>query len=562
MEIKILNTQYHQFAFTYPYDMGVIEFCRLLKGSWGWQEFSFDNTYKAWVFSRVQIIEAIIARYPDVLVSKEVKDLCGITELEQLAEEVKLHEMTLVKKSEDSEIDIPGFKGELRPFQRVGVEFLVKSGVRAILGDDPGLGKTVQSIGAILHTRAERALVVCPATMKYTWESEVAKFSDLSTVVINSATDISKIDEATKVWIVNYDLLKRYVTELHKVKFDFMVLDEAHYIKTPNTIRSRAVKILAADIPHIVMLSGTIVLNRPSELFNPLTVIDPKKWNNYWRYVERYCGAHRTRFGLDVSGATNTAELKQKLDAVFLRRRKEDVLPELPEKIRIEVPVDLEGKASRAYHKAYSDFATFLKENKGKKDIEIAKTLQADKLVKINLLREVAAEGKVDDAIEIIENVTSNGAKIIVFASFVAPLKKLEEHFGEACVLITGQTPNEERFEIVKRFQSDPSIKVFLGGIKSAGVGITLTEASNVLFLDYSWTPADHKQAEDRAHRIGSTHQSITIYQMHARGTMDDIMRKMLAKKRDVVEKIIGVGDDQSAMSMVLEEITKQALNK
>ena len=562
MKIDVTTTEYHSLGFSYPstpYIPGIVEYCKLLQSSWGSQKFVFSPTYKKWLFSDPHIVEAITEQFPEVTITPEAKDLCGITALEMLAEEVKIKEMTEVKTAEDSDIEIPGIKGSLYPFQKVGVDFIVKNGGRCLLADDPGLGKTAQAIGAILNLKPNRSLVVCPATMKYVWESEIKKWSDLTCSVIDSDTDIKNIN--TNIFIINYDILKKYIGELVKIKFGVIVLDESHYIKTPNTIRSRAIRILARNIQHIIMLTGTPVLNRPVEIFNPLNILDPKKWNNYFRFTTKYCAAHRTRFGLDVSGSSNIEELKQELDKYILRRRKEDVLKDLPEKIRVTVPVDLDKSSAREYYKAYHDFATFLKENKGKKPPEIMRALQAEKLVRLNILREIGGKGKINDAIELIQNITEGGEKVVVFSSFVDPLMRLQDYFKEQSVLLTGATENKERFEIVKKFQEDPKIKIFLGGIKSAGVGITLTKASNVLFLDYSWTPADHKQAEDRAHRIGSEHDSITIYTLHAKGTIDDIMFKMLNKKRDVVEKLIGEGDDQSAVQMVMEEITNQIIS-
>lgn len=562
MNIKTLHTQYHNFAFSYNYDTAVVEYCRELKERWGNDSFNYDTTHKEWVFSEPIIAATIMQRYPDCVVGKETLTALEEAMLAKSKEIATNQKLTEIKQSEDSSIEIPGLKGTPYPFQKVGMEFLVKSGGRALLCDDPGLGKTLQTIGAILCLRPTKSLIICPATMKYTWEMEVKKWSGLSVVVIKSDTIISKIPADTDVFVVNYDLLKKHLGELIKIPFEFLGLDESHYIKTANTIRSRAVRILANRTKYVVMLTGTPVLNRPVELFNPLNILDPKKWNNYYSFVNKYCGAHRTRFGMDVSGATNSAELKVKLDKYMLRRRKEEVLKDLPEKIRVEVPVNLDEIVGKTYNKAYHSFAKYLRENKDKNDTEIKKALQAEKLVRLNHLRELSAIGKAKDAVELINNIIAGGEKVVVFASFIAPLRQLSDAFGEAAVMITGETDNEERFEIVKRFQEDPNIKVFLGGFKSAGVGITLTAASNVLFLDYPWTPADAKQAEDRAHRIGSMHDSITIYQMKAFGTIDDLMAKMLAKKRSVVEGLIGEGDDQSSMSMVLEDITNQMENE
>jgi len=567
MKIEILNTKYHQFGFTYDYNADVLKFCRLLKDSWGWQNFSFDPGHKAWVFSDPRIIEAVYERFPEAVISPEVREL--VKDLITLEQEKSRTAQFIeeLKHATESDIVISGLKKELYPFQKVGVEFLVRSKGRAILGDDPGLGKSAQTIGYIQVAEPKRTLIISPATMKFSWEAEIAKWSELSTQVIESDTHIASISPDTRVWIINYDIVTKHLEELLKVKFELLVLDEAHYIKSPTAKRSKSVRKLAKGIDRVVMLTGTPILNRPIELYNLLSTLNEKEWGSYFRFASRYAAAHRTRFGLDVSGSSNMEELKTRMAPYFLRRTKEEVLAELPPKVHTLIPIELTGEYRRMYDKAENEFARFLRENKGKREKEVRQALQAEKLTRMNALREIASSAVVSDALEIINNVVASGEKILVFSSFNFPVEVLQSKLGHQAVILTGKTPNEERFDLVKTFQNDPTVQVFLGGIKSAGVGITLTAASHVLFLDYSWTPADHKQAEDRAHRadeLTKTHESINIYQLHAMDTIHDLLKKMLDKKKKTVDSVIGGfdDDDQSAMNMVLAEMEARALGE
>lgn len=560
MKIEVAKTRYHSMTFDYPYKASTVAFCKLLKGSWGWEKFSWDAPYKRWAFSDPKIVQAIMAQYPEVELGEGVRELCANVVLEQEIEATRVNDLEQIKVAEDSDIIIPGFKGTPYPFQKVGVEFMLRSKGRMILGDDPGLGKTMQTIGYLLASGKRRTIAICPASVKYNWEAEIQKWSGLSTIVIDSDTDINSIPADVKVWIINYDILKKHLDILMKVTFDCMVLDEAHYIKSTTAIRSKSVKLLSKKIESILMLTGTPVLNRPVELFNLLSIIDPKTWNNYHAYTKRYCDAKVTRFGLDVSGATHLDELRGRISKYFLRRTKEEVLKELPPKVRMDIPVMLSAEYAAMYAKAYNKFALFLKENKGKKDPEVRKTLMAEKLTQLNALREISTLGKIAAAKELIDTAVASGQKILVFSSFNFPLEELLSYYGDTAVLITGKTGNQERFDIVKEFQTNPEIKIFLGGIKSAGVGITLTAASNVLFLDYSWTPADHIQAENRAHRadeLTKSHESINIYSLHARWTVDDLMVKMLSKKRGTVDDILGEDSEgmMGSVSMMLDEL-------
>ena len=399
---------------------------------------------------------------------------------------------------------------------------------------------TLQSLAYIVNQNHKRVLIITPASVKFVWEAEALKWTKLKTFVIDSKTDITLIPHDTELVIINYDILKKFYNELMKYKWDVLIADESHYCKSQSTIRSKIVKQLSRNIPHVLLLTGTPILSRPIEMFNLLNMIDPATWNNWYSYAIRYAGGKQGKWGFDSSGATNLEELKTRISKYFLRRKKEDVLKELPPKNRIEIPMELPAEERGQYHLVEENLIKYFKEYKKEKtDREIAKTLQGEKLVKLNLLREINSMGKIPTVKEMIQNILDAGEKVIVFSCFNAPLIELSEMFEEESVLLLGSTPIEDRQEMVRKFQEDPNTKIFFTGIKSGGTGITLTAASNEIFIDFSWTPSDHEQAEGRAHRPGAEYECLNIYQVVSRDTIDIFMKKLLLYKQEIITQLI-----------------------
>ena len=561
MQIKAEKSRYHRFALYFDYTPDRIEFCRVLKESFGWQRFSYDSAHgqKRWVFSEGLFVKLLSERFPEVEIEPQVMQVY-LHEV-GIAETAKQREKTVaeVREKTTSDLKIKGITGELYDYQKVGVEFLLASGGRAIIADPPGLGKTLQALGYHSHSDFDRTLVIAPASVKSSWEKEVKKWTKLSYVVIDSKTKLADIPASTKVWIINYDILKKHLDALLKTRFDLLVADECHYVKNHKAARTKAIRALCQHIPHIVLLSGTPLLSRPVEMFTLLNMVDPQTWNNWYEFTRRYCNGHRGRWGYDATGATNTEELHDRIKKYFIRRKKEDVLTQLPPKNRIDLPVKLEKSIADQYHSAESNLVEYLEEHKGKQPAEIAKMVQAEKLAQLNVLRHLSAMGKIPMAADLVESVLEADEKILIFSSFVEPLEALRDKFKDNAVMITGSTKVEDRGEIVTQFQEDPNIKVFLGGIKSAGVGITLTAASNVLFLDYSWNPADHQQAEDRIHRPGQEATSVNIYQLYAEGTIDNKLQKILERKRKIFDQVVeGVAapvEDKDTMDEVVSDM-------
>jgi len=556
MKIIAEKTKYHRFAFYYDYNPDRVDFCKALKESFGWDKFSFqaDGEIKRWVFSDSIFIPVLAEKFPGINIEPGVHETVKKEQVwnnEKLIREAHIDD---IRAKKDTTFSIKGLKKEIYPYQKVGVEFLVASGGKAIIADPPGLGKSAQALAYIKYMGFKRSLVVCPASVKFSWENEVKKWTSLSCVLIDSKTDLSKIDSDTNIWIINYDILKKHYAQLSKIRFDCIVGDEVQLIKSPQAIRTKAFRQISRDVGSIVLLSGTPLLSRPSELFSLLNIVDQKTWNNWYDFARRYCAMKQTRWGMDTSGASNTEELHARIRRYFIRRDKTEVLKELPPKTFINVPVQLDKDTRKKYDSAANDLAVYLRQN-GVQSGEIAKTMAAEKLAQLNVLRQLSSAGKVDTAIELIESVLEAGEKVLVFCSFNAPLNRLQEHFGNKAVMINGKTPVEDRGEIVRVFQDDKTVPIFLGGIKSAGVGITLTAASNVMFLDYSWNPADHQQAQDRVHRPGQVASSVNIYQLEAIDTIDEDLKNILERKQGIFDQVIDGAPGEKTVKQAKLEI-------
>ena len=266
-----------------------------------------------------------------------------------------------IRKAETSTIELKGVKGSLYEYQKLGVEFLLNSGGRALLADAPGVGKTAQTLAYIAHAGFKRTLVVCPASVKFSWENETEKWTNLKSFVVDPKTDLSLISHDVNIVIVNFDILKKYLNEFLKYKWDCLAVDECHLIKSQTAIRTKAVKILSKNIANVIMLTGTPVLSRPIEIYNVLNIIDPKVWGNYYGFATRYCNGKQGYWGFEAKGATNLPELKEKISKYFLRRTKEEVLKELPPKSRIEIPMDLPMEERIQYELVESNLVKYLK---------------------------------------------------------------------------------------------------------------------------------------------------------------------------------------------------------
>lgn len=444
-------------------------------------------------------------------------------------------------------INVPGLRKELFGFQKSGVSFIEAKDGRALVADEMGLGKTVQALAWLqLHPELRPAIVVVPASLKLNWKQETLAWLTNPDVEVLSGTKPYRV--TGKIIIVNYDILTHWVTYLMSLHTQVLIMDEIHSIKNSGTKRTKAVKQLAKGIHHIIGLSGTPIVNRPIEMFNALTLIDSTAIPNFREYTRRYCGAHYNGFGWDFTGATNTDELHKRLvDTIMIRRKKTDVLTDLPDKLKAFVPMELKNQDE--YDNAEADFISYLSRTKGTAAAERASNAQA--LAEIEGLKQIAVAGKLDQCVDWIEEFLETDQKLVVFAVHKSAIDALTDKFGDKAVKIDGSVSMAQRNIAVDRFQNDPSVRLFVGNIQAAGVGLTLTAASNVAFIELPWTPGALVQAEDRCHRIGQK-DSVTIHFLLAAGTIEEKIAKLLDKKRVVLDAILD-GEKTSQESLLAE---------
>jgi superfamily II DNA or RNA helicase len=446
-------------------------------------------------------------------------------------------------RAENSDLRVEGLGGELRPFQRAGVAYAIRA-KRAFIADEMGLGKTVQALATIQATGAYPALIVCPASLKLNWQREAKKWLPGRSVSIFTAAGL-----AAEIEIINYDILKKNLNLLKMRGFKAVIFDESHALKNRKSQRTEAAAELSKGIEIRLALTGTPVLNRPQELLSQLKILGRlDDVGGFWKFAERYCAAQKTRWGWDFSGSANLTELNEKLRSIcYIRRDKAGVLAELPAKQRSVISLDIDNR--REYQKVERNLIEWLTEQKGEKLAERAK--YAEQLVKIEYLKQLAAQGKLSALFEWIESFLESGEKLVLFATHQNIIDAIAEKFSSALTL-TGETPQTQRQELVDKFQTDPETKLIVMNMKAGGVGLTLTAASNVAFLELGWTPADHSQAEDRCHRIGQR-SSVNVWYLLANKTIDEEIYQLIDAKRKVVDVATEGGEMEK--NRILQEL-------
>lgn len=431
----------------------------------------------------------------------------------------------------DANISVATLTGKLMPYQKAGVKYAVQT-KRCFIADQMGLGKTIQAIAAIEHEQAYPVLIVCPKSLKENWRRECQKWIPHRSVsVLNSKDEVTKAD----IIVVNYDIVTRFVGALKFVGIQSLICDESHYVKTSSAARTKTILQIAKSIPSngmILLLSGTPITNAPQEIVSQLEILGVLgKFGGKWAFLKRYAGAYFNGYHWDTSGASNTNELNIRLRQIcYIRRIKEDVLKELPEKSRNIVLVTGSPKGMTAYNKAEKDLVSFLAEN-GYRASDSAQHLQ-----KTGVLKRLASEAKMEAAFEWIDNfLESTDRKLVVFAHNVSIVDELANRYGN--LRVSGRDDSDARQRAIDSFQNNPESRVIVLNLQAGAVGITLTAASDVLFVQMGWTPAEHDQAEDRCHRIGQINH-VQAYYMICSGTIDEDIYDLIQQKRSVVDAV------------------------
>lgn len=540
-EKRTLRLVDRSLVFDFDYNADTVDAVKTISGR------RWDSKAKTWIVPVTSAMQALnVADVYDFDVAADVRALLG-EEIEASQERGELSDAT------DADLVIDGLGGTLRPFQRAGVAYAINA-KRTFIADEMGLGKTVQALAALLHQNAFPALVVCPASLKHNWERESRKWLPGKNVhIVDTKVGLKNAD----VVIINYDILTKFEDDLRTAGFMAVIFDESHYAKNPKAKRTGACKNIAKSVPvsgMVLALTGTPVLNRPVELVSQLEILDRiDEFGGSWNFRKRYCNPSHNRFGWDFTGCANTEELNTMLrQTCYVRRNKADVLKELPAKARYEVEVDLSGPAISQYRMAEADTLAYLSDN----GYQSSNT--AEHLSRITTLKRLAGEGKIEAACEWIDSfLDSTDRKLVVFAHHISVVDTVAEKYGN--LRVAGKDSMDARQAAVDAFQNDPDARVIVLNMKAGGVGLTLTAASDVLFIEQGWTPAEHDQAEDRCHRIGQE-DNVSAWYLLADGTIDDDIFALIQKKREVVDAVTdGVeGNSES----VLTELVKAMIDR
>lgn len=470
------------------------------------------------------------------------------------------------------------------PYQVVGIAFAKLTGYRALFGDAPGLGKTIQALGSIVVDPEELlpAVVVAPASVLLKWRDEiqgnpetgkVGWLPHVPTYVLKTGSTPLPPPGWKGILLTTWSLLGKHADALGQWGVKLFIGDESHYIKEPDADRSQAAFALAEQVPHVLLLSGTSLKNNVIELHHQLSLLDAETFGARSAFGEDFTNVKsqsiRGRTIKKYEGTKNVEKLRERLACIAVRRLKSDVLKDLPAKQRVMQPIQLTDDEIKDYNRVAREFETWLYDMKrrtilarhaaraesdptykmpdaseidGEVEDEVQRTLKNEPLVKVGYLRRAMGAAKVRSAVEFITSLVEQGEPVVVFAEHQHVVRGLEDALTKEGIshrTIGGGNAlsSDERNRIVNDFQAG-RFDVFIG-TQAAKEGLDLFRASNTVFVERFWTPADEEQAEDRIHRIGQT-RGATIWYLYVPETIDEKMNSAIEAKRLIADQVIG----------------------
>lgn len=514
---------------------------------------------------RIALLTEVLRECP------ELEELAGTTSVADIADPaVRAQTEAILRKVYQGLA--PGFK--LYPYQEVGVAFVVFSGYRALIGDSMGLGKTPTTLATLAYdpARLTPALVVAPASVVHNWKREGERWTPgLDFQVIDGSTRLNSLGEGD-VAIVSWGAVTNLFERLQQAEFKTIIIDESHYGKNPKAARTKSVIELGASTPHRLLLSGTAMENRPEELWSQLHIVAPEVFVDAKEFKTKFGSTTKRRVRdidfFDDRGADGPdlvlAELRETLRCFMVRRLKSEVLTDLPEKTRSYLWGPLPSALQNKYEQIAENmeawlcslwFAKALKKavelvhtgmtpadaagevNAEAKDISAAAQMA---IVVLGHLRRLVGEAKAEMAVDWLESYFSQSDEpIVVFVEHQKPLKIIQDgldKLGITWTYIDGSVPPAQRAKRVAEFQNG-DYQVFLG-TRAMAEGVTLTRASNVLFVERWWVPSKEEQAEDRTHRIGQLNAVMVRYLM-ASDTVDVHIHELVDAKRVLIQAVL-----------------------
>ena len=448
-------------------------------------------------------------------------------------------------------------------YQLEGVRYALDH-QRCIFGDQPGLGKTLQAICAVVKAHKEAAkygdtfpaLVICPAALKVNWQREFKKFAGIDAVILDDSNkaDWHRFYELKRpngepicpVFITNYESLKKFFVKkvtatkrisLRSIRFDerinlfkCVIIDESHKCKCSKTQQAKYVEGICKGKKWIFELTGTPVVNNNTDLVQQLKILDRlEDFGGYKHFMAKFCDGPKQ--------SSNLRELNYRLwMCCFFRREKQKVLTQLPDKTRQYITCDITNR--KEYTDAEKNLLGYLRQYKNASDDKLMRAMRGQVMVQIGILKQIAAHGKIKAVSEFIHDIIDGGEKLIMFAFLKDVVAALKAEFPDA-VCVTGSENTTQKQAAVDKFQNDPDCKLIILNYRSGGTGLTLTAASRVGFIEFPWTYSDCEQAEDRAHRNGQKN-AVNCYYFLGDKTIDEKMYKIIQTKKDIANGVTG----------------------
>lgn len=535
-------------SMAFGYDRVMIQSVKQIPGV------TWDRKTMAWRAPLTSISEVI--KWADTF-KQEVSD--DIREMHTNIN-TSLSELKDASRMVDAEVEVAGLQGELLPYQRAGVAYAARAR-RTFIADEMGLGKTLQAIATLEYVNnSYPAVVVCPATLVLNWQAEYKRWLPHRTVKV--VTDRKEFPSDYDVVVVGYSNIKHWEKQLLNHKS--YVFDESHYCKSPQAQRTKSAVKMAKSAPKsgtVLCLTGTPVTNRPAEYASQLSILgNLDKFGGEWGFYRRYCGAFKDKWGQwHLDGHSNLDELNDRLRSTcYIRRTKEQVLSELPPVVHDPVLVDGAAAAMKEYRKAEADIVEYLVERAKQiaselglspKSAAVIAKIKAESnqhLVRLSVLRRIAAKAKMPVIKEWVESRVAEGRKVVIAAHHRDVVDELALAFGN--LRIQGGMDINDVEEQKRKFMtmSCEEAPVIVLSIQAAKTGHNLQVAQDVLFVELPWTPADVDQTYSRCHRLGQK-SSVTATYLLCDGTIDEEIYSLIERKRNVVNQAVDGGPADEA---------------
>ena len=483
--------------------------------------------------------------------AEEFETICVRPEVYEKIE--RIFEQTLLKELKETEKpDYSIINADLFPYQKEGIEFALFKSV-AIIADEMGLGKTLQAIGtAVLKKQIfdfEKVLVVCPATLKSQWKTEIERFTSEKALIVTGTPkerEDQYLDDSYYFFIVNYETILRDSSAINRAGIDFLILDEAQRIKNFETKTSSSIGRLKAK--HTLVITGTPIENRLIDIFSIISVLDPYFFGPLWEFSYQYC-LFDTEKSNKINGYYNLQSLNEKLNDLLIRREKRNVLDQLPNVQQIDIHINL-APAQADYHASYArGIASILR-----KKFITAYDMQRMQLLLANMRMVCDSTYLIDDKtnvspkLEELESILidqldlkNNNRKVIIFSEWIKVHKLIGQMLRRnkiGFVELSGKVPVKSRGELIRKFENSPECKIFLS-TEAGGAGLNLQVADTLVNFELPWNPAKKNQRIGRIDRLGQTSNNLTIFNLITRNSIEQQIAAGLLVKQSLFDSVL-----------------------